>query len=189
MALFQQTNKDPNADVKQLMAQGFSDSEIMEELAQKGYRPEQIHNAIAQIGSQMPRPEEMPPQNYSQQEQQYQNKSNDGNIYERIEEIAENLIDEKWDDLIAEVKKVIEWKEKMEGKQEKMKNDLQKLKEDFTVLHQAVLGKIEEYDSRMQEVGTELKAVGKVFKEVVPEFVDNVKELSNITGRIRERKK
>jgi len=51
----------------------------------------------------------MPPQNYSQPEPQYQSQSNDGNIYERIEEIAENLIDEKWDDLIAEVKKVIEW--------------------------------------------------------------------------------
>ena len=81
MALFQQTNKDPNADVKQLMAQGYSDSEIMEELAQKGYRPEQIHNAIAQIGSQMPRPEEMPQQNYSQQEQQYQNKNNPPNLF------------------------------------------------------------------------------------------------------------
>jgi len=193
MALFQQTKKDPTNDVKQLMAQGFSDSEIMEEVSNRGYSSEQIHNAISMLGSQMPGQEEMPaqPAHYSQPEQQYSagGSNESGNIYERIEEITEGIIDEKWDDLIAEVKKVLEWKEKIEGKQEKMKNDLQKLKEDFTVLHQAVLGKIEEYDNRMQEVGTELKAVGKVFKDVIPEFVDNVKELSQITGKIKEKKK
>ena len=68
-----------------------------------------------------------------------------------------------------------------------MMNDLEKLKEDFKTLHQGVLGKLEDYDHRMQDVGTELKAVGKVFKDVIPEFVDNVKELKDITrGAKRE---
>ena len=33
-------------------------------------------------------------------------------LYERIEEIAEEMIDEKWDDLIKEVQKIIAWKNK-----------------------------------------------------------------------------
>ena len=44
---------------------------------------------------------------------------------------------------------------------------------------------MEEYDKGMKHVGTELKAVGKVFKDVIPEFVENVKELSYITNRTK----
>ena len=90
-------------------------------------------------------------------------------------------------EVVMEVKKIIEWKEKVEQKQVKMATELTKLKEDFTLLHQGVLGKLETYDERMRDVGTELKAVGKVFKEVVPEFVENVKELSHITGKKKAR--
>jgi hypothetical protein len=104
-------------------------------------------------------------------------------IYGRIEEIAESIINEKWDELIREVKKIIEWKERVEEKQMKMSSEMAKLNEDFRILHQGVLGKLDAYDERMRDVGTELKAVGKVFKDVVPEFVENVKELSRITGR------
>jgi hypothetical protein len=116
------------------------------------------------------------------------NPNQDTSIYDRIEEIAENLIDEKWDDLIAEVKKIISWKDKVEEENKKIKSDLEKLKEDFKTLHQAVLGKVEEYDSRMRDVGTELKAVGKVFKDVVPIFTENVKELKSITGGMKDKK-
>jgi hypothetical protein len=35
----------------------------------------------------------------------------------------------------------------------------------------------------MSDVGTELNAVGKVFKDVIPEFVENVKELKSITNK------
>ena len=110
-------------------------------------------------------------------------------LYDRMAEVAENIIDEKWDQLIAEVKKIVDWKEKMEEKQRQMVNDVQKLKEDFKILHQGVLGKIDDYDARMRDVGTELNAVGKVFKDVIPEFVENVKELSFLTGRMKEKKK
>ena len=75
----------------------------------------------------------------------------------------------------------MEWKNKIEEKQTRIQNDLDKLKDDFKVLHQGVLGKLEDYDSRMKDVGIELKAVGKVFKDVIPEFVENVKELKGIT--------
>ncbi len=95
------------------------------------------------------------------------------------------MIDEKWDELIGEVKKIIDWKEKIETRQNQIINDLEKLKEDFKTLHHGVLGKLEDYDHRMQDVGTELKAVGKVFKDVIPEFVENVKELRDIKDSMK----
>ena len=184
----------PVSEVLQLRQQGLTDDIVVDELSQQGYTQQQISEAIAQAdqsaaaasesypsSGQMPMmQQEMPSQQPSYQEDM-------GNIYERIQEIAESMIDEKWDDLITEVKKIIEWKNKNEEKQNKLQNDVDKLKEDFKTLQGAVLGKLEDYDTRMQDVGTELKAVGKVFKDVIPTFVDNVKELSSVKEELKKR--
>ncbi len=174
------------AEVMQLRTQGLSDSIIMQELTQRGYNQMQVQQSIRQADSAdqsattafaapdaaMAAPAAPAP--------------ND-NIYDRIEEIAESMIDEKWDELIAEVHKIVDWKQKVEEQQTKLQLELDKLKENFQLLHQGVLGRLEEYDSRMRDVGTELKAVGKVFKDVIPEFVENVKELKSITEKSRSK--
>jgi len=176
----------PVSEVLQLRQQGLTDDIIVDELSQQGYTQQQINDAITQADQSAPAPAEpypaagpgpmfgAPPEMPAPQPSYQEDVSN---FYERIEEIAEAMIDEKWDDLIAEVKKIIEWKNKVEERQSKLQIDVDKLKEDFKMLHEAVLGKLEDYDTRMRDVGTELKAVGKVFKDVIPTFVDNVKEL------------
>ena len=185
MALFDK-KASPVSDVLQLRQQGLTDDIIIEELSQRGYPQQQISEAIAQAdssspagyGQSMPGADQMPMMPLEMPSPQPSYQEDMSNIYERMQEIAEAMIDEKWDDLIGEVKKIIEWKNKNEEKQSKLQHDVDKLKEDFKMLHEAVLGKLEDYDSRMMEVGTELKAVGKVFKDVIPTFVDSVKELS-----------
>ncbi len=174
-------------EILQLRSQGLTDNLIAQELQGRGYSSFQVEQALYQAdasasngarGAAMSASAYAPPRAPASSRL-----PEDSNVYERIEEIAESIIDEKWDELIAEVKKIIEWKEKIEEKQNKIMNDVEKLKEDFTVLHQGVLGRLEEYDGRMRDVGVELKAVGKVFKDVIPEFVENVKELKGITER------
>lgn len=176
----------PVPEVMQLRQQGLTDDIIVDELSQRGYNQQQISDALSQADAgqdySVP-PADMPMM--SSPQPSYQEDA--GNVYERMEEIAEALIDEKWDDLIAEVKKIIEWKNKSEEKQNKLQHDVDKLKDDFKMLHEAVLGKLDDYDSRMRDVGTELKAVGKVFKEVIPTFVDNVKELSAVKEDLKRR--
>ena len=200
MALFDKKAA-PISEVLQLRQQGLTDDIIIEELSQRGYQQQQISEAIGQADASQPSeqdsgygmqsmpsspgamqmmPQEMSPSQPSSQEDM-------NNIYERMEEIAESLIDDKWDDLIAEVKKIVEWKNKTEERQLRLQHDVDKLKEDFKMLHEAVLGKLEDYDSRMRDVGTELKAVGKVFKDVIPTFVDNVKELSAVKEDLKKR--
>ena len=184
-------------EVLKLRQEGLSDNLINEELTRKGASPQQIQDAINQAdmppppgGGSMPMMEEQNfpgpgPTSNPEMPSRRGSAPMDGNIYERIEEITEGMIDEKWDELIGEVKKIIDWKEKIETKQTQMINDLEKLKEDFKTLHHGVLGKLEDYDHRMQDVGTELKAVGKVFKDVIPEFVENVKELRDIKDTLK----
>jgi DNA-binding transcriptional MerR regulator len=169
-------------EVDKLRGEGLADSQIIDELTKKGFTAEQVSSAL---NSGSP---EMPEVSLSNGFSSHSSTGND-DVYERIEEITENMIDEKWDELITEVKKIVEWKESVHEKQLKIQHDLDKLKEDFNVLHQGVLGKLEDYDTRMRDVGTELNAVGKVFKDVIPEFVDNVKEFSRMTGRTSKEEK
>lgn len=182
MALFNQ-KKDISAEVVQLREQGLTDSVIIDELTKKGYTHEQITAALG--GAEAPAapvPEASPLPVEAPSEPIVPAAGQDA-TYERMEEIVESMIDERWDELVAEVKKIVEWKEGIEEKQAKILSDVGKLKEDFNILHQGVLGKIEDYDSRIRDVGTELRAVGKVFKDVIPTFVENVKELSSLTGK------
>ncbi|MBS3127347.1 hypothetical protein J4228_04230 [Candidatus Woesearchaeota archaeon] len=203
MALLDQRKGSALEEVRSLREQGLTDNVILAELANRGYSQDQIHMAISQLDSVAP-PEPSPEEAFyptapgaapgypSAYPPSYPSPASstaeEKNVYERMEEIAESLIDEKWDDLIAEVKKIVDWKQKVEERQVKMQNDLDKLKENFSMLHQGVLGKLDEYDTRMRDVGTELKAVGKVFKDVIPEFVENVKELSDTTKKLKGKK-
>src|SRR3989338_1669738 len=188
MAGFAQ-NGNAVSTVLQLRNQGLTDDLIMDEMARQGFRPETVSQALSQAdgsadmgmaSSSYGRMGMMPPSApLSENPQNY--------MYSRMEDIAENLIDEKWDQLLGEVKKIIEWKERVESTQAKLISDVGKLQDDFKLLHGGVLGKLEDYDARMRDVGVELKAVGKVFKDVVPQFVENVKALSSIKDEMRKK--
>ena len=209
-------NIDVESEVKTLREQGLTDQQIVAELNTKGIKETQVISALGKLSAgaaasptqtpastmtpesnHFPGPS-MPPSNAGG-EQSFGARPTNGtritgqqmgspqDLYDRIEEITEEMIDEKWDDLIKEVRKIVEWKNSVENKMQKMESDLSTLKEDFKVLHQGVLGKVEEYDKRMQEVGVELKSVGKVFKDVVPVFTENVKELRSITKGMKEK--
>ena|SRR3989338_3602086 len=167
------------SEVMQLRSQGLPDSLVTGELTKRGYPPEDISLAIshADVGSV---PGAVPFQSNGATPQ--------SDIYSRFEEIAETIIDEKWDELLAEVKKIVEWKSRVEERQNAIEREQQKLVEDFKTLHLGVLGRLEDYDTRMRDVGTQLNAVGKVLKDTIPQFVDNVKELSAVTKDLKEKK-
>ncbi len=105
---------------------------------------------------------------------------------EKIHEIAEAIIEEKWQDITQHVEKIISWKEETEQKLAKMEQDLAHLSTSFDKLHEGVLGKIGDYDKTLENVGTEIKALEKVFQKILPGFVENVQELSRITRKMKE---
>ena len=197
---------DVNGQVRSMRMQGLTDDQILGDLKGQGVKENQIISALGAINHEAPmdpsmggmpadmgaHPAAMPADNFrlptppaGQAPQgmpmhpSAQGAGGSEDLYGRIEEITEEMIDEKWSDLIKEVQKIIEWKNKSEARIAKLETSHAKLKEDFKTLHQGVLGKVEEYDKRMQEVGTELHAVGKVFKDVIPVFTENVKELKS----------
>ena len=101
------------------------------------------------------------------------------------EELIETIIEEKWNDLIKDINKIINWKNKTEEKVLKMEQQMKDLKDQFDELHRAVIGKIGDYDKNILNVGAEVKAMEKVFSNVLPVFVNNVKELNEITKKFK----
>ncbi len=191
-------NQLPVDQVLQLRQQGHSDNDIVQQLQRQGFTAQQIYDAMGQAdfsklsGTPVqqapaampppPAPESAPPppqEAYAQ----YPAPADD----ERMSEVAEAIINEKWEEIIPEIKALTDWKEEIESKIQKISDDFKHLQGQFNELHKGVLGKISEYDEHIRDVGSELKAVEKVFKDVIPEFTQNVSELSRVTKTLKKK--
>ncbi|RLE42755.1 hypothetical protein DRJ48_02815 [Candidatus Woesearchaeota archaeon] len=110
-------------------------------------------------------------------------------LVEKIEEVTETIIEEKWKDFVETVEKIIDWKNAFTEKVDGIAKDLEHLKQEFDKLHTAILRKVEQYDKSMGNVGAQLKAMEMVFKDVLPQFTDNVKMLSQVTEGISKKRR
>lgn len=166
----------PVSQIEDLKRQGMSNNDIIRTLQQQGYSSTQIFDALSPAApsyaprrdaplSPMPAP---------------------ARPDEDIEELVESIIDEKWNDLLADINKVIAWKDATESRIAKMEQQLSDMKTQFEKVHQAIIGKVAEYDQHILDVGAEVKAMEKVFSKVLPVFTDNVAELSRITDNMRK---
>ncbi len=211
MALFdRQPQTSPLQQVLQMRQQGIPDNQIVQMLQKQGLHTQQVFDAMSQadLSMNMSPSQQIPPEpsaeEYSYPPESYplQQKAPEayhdaydvpsaappGNTDDRIQEVAEAIINEKWEELVKEVQKIISWKEKVEVDIQKLKDEQSALKDEFDQLRQGVLGKVGEYDERMRNVASELTAVQKVFKEVIPPFTENVAELSRITKGMKKGK-
>lgn len=137
----------------------------------------------------MPPPEEMPPPPEAAVPPAAMPAAAPGVGREEIEEVAESIVSEKWDELMKSVDKIIAWKDATEAKITKLEQQITDLKTRFEELHKGILAKIGEYDQGIRAVGTEIKAMESVFKKILPTFTENVGELSRITKALRAKKK
>ncbi|MBR9702401.1 hypothetical protein GOV10_00045 [Candidatus Woesearchaeota archaeon] len=101
------------------------------------------------------------------------------------EELIEAIIDEKWNDLLEDINKIIAWKDRTSQQMDAFDQQLKDMKEQFDRLHQAVVGKVGEYDQHILQVGAEVKAMEKVFSKVLPAFTENVAELQRVATTIK----
>lgn len=179
----------PIDKVFSMRQQGLTNNQIIQNLQRLGYDSDQIFNAINQadikggvantpindFSQETTQAIRQPPMQTSQSSEDY------GSDRDRIEEVAEAIIDEKWDELVKNINKIIEWKNKSDTRLSSLEQQFTDLKNDFDKLHQAVIGKIGEYDQNILNVGTEIKVMEKVFQKVLPTLTENVNELSRIT--------
>jgi len=182
--------------VMQLRSQGYSNSQVADYLRREGVSPSMINEAIAQAdaksgadGTYNSAQGQGMPQRQADQSNQGMDQSGSGEAAAddgaEIEELIEEIIDEKWKELVKDIKKIAEWKDKTDERMLKLDQSFTDLKGNFESLHKALLGKIGEYDKNILDVGTDIKAMEKVFEKVLPRFTENVNELSRITRTMK----
>jgi len=112
--------------------------------------------------------------------------SDSGSSLDRIEEIAEAIIDEKWNEIVNSINKIIDWKDRTEARISRIDQQISDMKQDFDNLTKGVLGKIGEYDQNLTNIGSEIKAMDKVFQKVLPTLTENVHALDTITKNLKK---
>ncbi|MBU0929700.1 MAG: hypothetical protein KJ623_01360 [Nanoarchaeota archaeon] len=106
---------------------------------------------------------------------------------ETIEQIAESIVNEKWEDLMASVGNIALWKEKIQTDVRSIKQEIMRIEERFENLQSAILGRVEEYHKTISTVGTEMKALEGVLERILQPLVSNIKELSRITEDLKKK--
>lgn len=106
---------------------------------------------------------------------------------ETIEQIAESIVNEKWEDLMSSVGNIALWKEKMQTDVRSIKQEIIRIEERFENLQRAILGRVEEYHKTISTVGTEMKALEGVLERILQPLVSNIKELSRITDDLKKK--
>jgi hypothetical protein len=185
--------------------QGYSDDDIVGQLQAQGLPPEQIQDAMNQsgmmAGGPIPPDEGMPPPGGDMPPDMGgmpppgmppgpggpPGPGPMGGGREQIEEVAESIVQEKWNDLLKDLNKLKEWQTKTDTDISKIQSDVENLKQTFDNLHKGVLGKIGEYDKNLTMVGTEIKAMEKVFQKVLPTFTENVSKLERLTKKVTKK--
>ena len=210
-------NEPPTELVMTMVKRGASNKQIIEELESQGFTYEQIADALTQAEtkaniepppapspagmrpSAMSMTRSMPPSNPSPQVVQINppqmmrpamTASSQGNrdTEDMIEQIAESIINEKWQKLMENMGDLNMWKEKVRTDVLSIKQELVRLDAKVESLQKIIIGKVHDYDQHITEVGTDIKALEKVLQNVITPLSSNVKELSRITEKFKANK-
>ncbi|MEK6983497.1 MAG: hypothetical protein AABX33_02905 [Nanoarchaeota archaeon] len=197
----------PIEQVLMMKQQGYTNNQIVQTLQSQGYNTSQIFDAINQAGlsggfqaepEQLPQPEAGMPdygQDYEQypQQQQFQTFQPPKEIQpptpideERIQEVVEAVIEEKWEEFAKDIKKVIEWKDRSEDRIAKVEQRIIDLRLSIDSLTKSMVSKISAYDQNIVDVGTEIKAMEKVFQKVLPNLTESVNKLDRMAKDYKE---
>jgi len=105
-----------------------------------------------------------------------------------IQQIAEEVVEEKWDELMSKVGDIRLWKDKIDNDITSIKQEIMRTQNHFANLQKAVLGKVSEYNENIININTEMKSLEKVFEKILQPLTSNIKELSKITNKLKTKK-
>lgn len=172
----------PVEKVLVMRQQGYDNSQVVQILQRDGYSSAQIFDALNQVELRSGAPVPGNPTIPGPQQQQFGQDQQAS-----IEEYVETIIDEKWTELEKDIQKIVDWKNRSEQRLVELAQRVDDLKDRFEKLQSSILGKVGEYDKTMQDVGADLKAMERVFSKVLPQFTENVKQLSEISEQMQGR--
>lgn len=196
----------PTDRVLDLKREGMDNSQIFNRLEKEKYSPEEIYNSLDQATvkqeidiNEVPSPSEKLPEPEFQEEQvqpevqsfqprtpMFSQEPPGRANYEMVEEIAESVVAEKWDDMIKNIGDLRLWKEKVETDMSGVKQEVIRIQTRVENLQKAVLSKVSDYNDNISELNTEVKAMEKVFEKILEPLTRNVKDLEKVAEKFKK---
>lgn len=139
-----------------------------------------------ETSSDIPTEEVSPPGGYAAETPQEMGGSLPRETEEFIQEIAESIINEKWERVSEEFGDLAAWKDRVNIDTQAIKQEILRIESRLDNLQTTIIGRLGEYDSHITGVGTEVKALEEVLKKIMQPLNTNIKELSRITEDLKK---
>lgn len=101
------------------------------------------------------------------------------------EDVVEAIIDEKWNDLMKDIGKIVDWKNNIESRITRLEDNIKNMQENFDRLHRAIVSRVGEYDNHLLNIHGQLKAFETALSKFLPVFSENVQELSAVVKALK----
>jgi len=207
----------PIQEALELINRGLSNEEITRKLEAKGFNLQQISDAISQANIKKGVEGNMPEQNMQessmnqeiplpqqeqqiavgqsvqeqayQQQQAYYPQQQSAPNYADTQAIVEQIIEEKWRDLMKDVGDISVFKARVSDDMEAVKQELIRTQRRLEDLQVAVMGKVKDYHAGVSQIGSDMKTLEQVFSKILEPLTMNIKELGRITNDLKGHKK
>lgn len=107
---------------------------------------------------------------------------------EAINEIAEQIVDEKVDEIKKQISSFKDFAGEVENEIERVNKRLEKLETNFGQLQMAVIKKIGEYGENIKNIADEMHQTQDSFSKILNPLTDNIRELQKITSMQQPKK-
>jgi len=128
-------------------------------------------------------PEQTYQEYYPEYQQQYQEYQPQQSLdIETVNDIAEQLIEEKTEKLDKQISGFTKFKEELQFDVEKMNERLTKIEVKFDELQMAIIKRIGEYGRDIGNISKEMHITQESFSKILDPLTDNIRALQEITG-------
>lgn len=174
---------DPVDAVMSMREDGYDNNQIIQELQQQGYSSSDIFDALNEADMR----EIDDGGSEAQQRSQAPSPSSSTRTADASdEELIEEIIEEKWHDLVDKLQVVIDWKKKSEKRLSDMEDEVKSLKDSVEQVQKSVGDRLEDYDGTMKDVRRDVQAMEKTFSDALPKFTENVSEMSALLTQLKD---
>lgn len=108
---------------------------------------------------------------------------------EIIEEIAEEIISEKWEEAKAKISSLVEWKDYAESRLKNIDERMRRIESALDKMQAALLTETRKYGQTIKDLGTEMQSLEGAFSKILSPLATNIKELQRITGKLKPKSK
>ena len=135
--------------------------------------------------STTPTQEPPQPESYKNQDYQYPEYAPETSI-ETINEIAEQILDEKTAQLKNQITSFTRFKEEIASEVLKLSERLSRIENTLNELQVAILRKIGDYGKDIKNIAKEMHSTQDSFSKILNPLTDNIREMQKITGTTPE---